>query len=338
MTTLTMSLMHARHGLTISSLRSTVAEAQHFSRSYCRYNSTAHRLVAVPNGAWDTHIHLFEPDRWPYAPKRRYTPAPASLDQYPTSVTGCTSLVIVHASMQGSSPAPLVDILKRHAGKPECKLRGLATLDFDALSDDDLDALHHAGVRGTRFHLMTGTAANTPADIIKRIDAIAPRVARLGWVIDIFCPLASWAGLTGYILKLDNRIKIVADHFGSAYPGDENKPEFQALLHLISERVFVKLAAFERLYDGHPEGVESLTGVAEAIVKAGPDRILYASDWPHTQFSRYRAGKTTAQILTDVEPFRDVSNGAHIEKLRQWIKDDHVWTNMLVNNPKRVFD
>jgi predicted TIM-barrel fold metal-dependent hydrolase len=255
--------------------------------------------IAIPKGAWDTHIHI---------------------------------------SMQDSSPAPLVDVPSRQAGIPERKLRGLATLNFDEHTNDDLGKLHAVGVRGTRLHLMTGTAPNSAADMKKRIEAITPRVAHLNWVIDIFCPLESWAGLTDYLLKLDPRIKIIADHFGSAYPGHQSKAEFQAPLHLIIKRIYIKLAAFERLYHEHSEGIDTLGPIAKAIINAGPDKIMYASDWPHTQFSSFHKHKTREQILTDIEPFRKVPNGLHIEKLRELVKDYVVWRKLWVDNPNRVFE
>ncbi|KIW00517.1 uncharacterized protein PV09_08033 [Verruconis gallopava] len=291
----------------------------------------------IPEGAWDTHIHVFDPQKWPYASNRRYTPAPASLDQYPHRSTGCTNLVIVHASMQGSSPAPLVDALGHKGHIQGQTLRGLATLDFERLTDDDLDRLHAAGVRGTRMHLMTGQADISPDSVSKSIESIAPRLGRLGWVLDLFMPLSTWAGMAEFFSRLDPRIKVVADHFGAARPGDEDKPEFKSFLDLVSERVYVKLAAFERLYGAHPDGVDSLAPVAEAIIKAGPDRIMYASDWPHTQFSSYRRHKTPEEILNDVEPFRHVANEAHIAKLRTWVKKDDVWRKLWVNNPNSVF-
>lgn len=218
--------------------------------------------------------------------------------------------------MQGASPVPLVDALSKESSLPGYTLRGLATLDLDSLTDDDLDQLHAAGVRGTRMHLMTAAAPKSPEVVAKMVEAAALRIARLGWVIDLFCPLEVWAGMTDTIIKLDPRVHVVADHFGSAFPGDEKKLEFQALLHLIEERLYIKLAAAERIYDGNPGGIDSLRAVAGPIIEVGPGRIMYGSDWPHTQMGEYRKGKTEEQKLAEVEPFRDVPNAMHIEKLR----------------------
>lgn len=293
--------------------------------------------IEVPKGGWDTHVHVFDPQKWPYALKRRYTPASASLQEYPDHITGSTSLVIVHASMQGASPAPLVDALSRELSLPGFTLRGLATLDLDSLTNDDLDKLHTAGIRGTRMHLMTAAAPKSSEIVAKMVESAASRIARLGWVIDLFCPLEVWAGMTDTILNLDPRVHVVADHFGSAFPGDERKPEFEALLHLIEERLYVKLAAAERIYHGNPCGIDSLGPIAKAIIEAGPERIMYGSDWPHTQMGEYRKGRTQEQKLTETEPFRDVPNAMHVEKLRAWISDEGTWRKFWIDNPKKVF-
>ena len=55
------------------------------------------------------------------------------MTEYPTSVTGCKNIVIVHSSMQGSSPVALLDTLSKQGsvelGLRDYKLRGPATID-----------------------------------------------------------------------------------------------------------------------------------------------------------------------------------------------------------------
>ena len=294
----------------------------------------------VPPGAWDTHTHVFDPDKFPYAVPRSYTPKAAQISEYPTATTGCKNIVVVHASMQGSSPAPLVDTLNKHKQMPGYTLRGLATIDVNAITDAELDALHAAGVRGARMHEMAwGHGEQRGGEqIIKKVEALASRLARLGWVIGIFCPLPAWAAMADTIRQLDPRVKMVADHFGSTFPGDEKTPEFQTLLALIREkRLFVKISGFERLYHGNAQGIESLTPAAKAIIEAGPDQIVFGSDWPHTQLGVTRKGKTDEQRLNDVEGFREVDDAAHIKKIREWIPDEELWQKFWVANPQRLF-
>jgi predicted TIM-barrel fold metal-dependent hydrolase len=294
----------------------------------------------VPKSAWDTHIHVFDPEKFSYAAKRSYTPQAAAMSEYTSSITGCTGIVVVHASMQGSSPAALVDTLKKEKDLPGFKIRGLATIDVDNITDAELDELHAAGVRGARMHEMAWGHGEQKGgqQIIKKVKALADRLARLGWVIGVFCPLPAWAAMADMIRGLDPRIKIVADHLGSTFPGDEKSPEFQTLLALIREkRLFVKVSGFERLYQGHAGGMDTLEETAKAIIEAGPDQIVFGTDWPHTQLGVTRKGKTDEQRLNEIEGFREVDDEGHIRKLREWIKDDAVWQKLFVTNPERIF-
>jgi predicted TIM-barrel fold metal-dependent hydrolase len=146
------------------------------------------RNSLVPEGAWDTHTHVFDPASFPFPKPRSYTPKPAQIAEYPSDLTGCTAVVIVHASVQGSSPAALVDTLKK-AKATGLTLRGLATIDVNTITDAELDELHAAGVRGARLHEMSWGHGHQAggSQIGKKVQALADRLARLGWVIGIFC-------------------------------------------------------------------------------------------------------------------------------------------------------
>jgi predicted TIM-barrel fold metal-dependent hydrolase len=104
--------------------------------------------LLVPEGVWETHIHTFDPQRFSYAVPRSYTPKAAAIQYYPVSLAGCKNIVIVHAPIQGSSPAPLLDTLSKQKNMPGIRLRGLATIDVNNITDAELDALHEARVRG----------------------------------------------------------------------------------------------------------------------------------------------------------------------------------------------
>ena len=296
----------------------------------------------VPLNAWDNHIHVFDPDNYPYGSNRSYTPKAAQLSEYPKQITGCENIVIVHASVQGSSFEPLLDTLSKEGKSsfPDGKLRGLATIIPQDVDDSQLDKLHAAGVRGARLHKMSwGHGAQSGVeDIINNIKAISSKTARVGWVISIFCPLAAWAAMADDLRQLDPRTKIIADHFGAAFPGSENTVDFRTFLKLIREKkIYVKISAFERLYHGHAKGMDALEPIAKAILDAGPDQVIFGTDWPHTGLGVARQGKNDEQRLNDVEGFRDVPDAEHIRKLQQWITDDEVWHKLFVSNPEKLF-
>lgn len=314
----------------------------------------------IPQGAWDTHIHVFEPDLHPYGLPRSYTPKAAALGEYPFATTGAANIVVVQATVQGHGAGPLLSALDAARAPEQCgTVRGLTTVDPVAASDAELDALHAAGVRGVRMHeVKWGHGDDAGAGAIGgKIKAMAARIARLGWVVDVFTDVATWASLDGLIRnEIDPRVKLVADHCGKPVLGDEQGRDFQVFLGLVRDGyVYVKLSGFERLYHGHEAGIDSLEVAVKELVKAGPERMLFgtgkinrpyqvaylltssAIDWPHTQLGVSRQGKTDEQRLTDVEGFRDVDDALHIRKLRAWIPDEQTWINLWQENPKRIF-
>lgn len=225
---------------------------------------------------------MFEPDRFPYGLPRSYTPKAAALKDYPFSATKATKILVVQATVQGHGPEPLLAALDDSAKPAACAgIRGLTTVDPATASDAELDALHAAGVRGVRLHeVKWGHGDDDGAGAISaKIKEAADRVGRLGWIVDVFTDVKTWASLDRLIRnEIDPRVKLVADHFGKAAPGDEELEEFQVFLNLIRDgHVYVKLSGFERLYHGHESGIDALEPAAKAIIAAGPERILYGS-------------------------------------------------------------
>lgn len=140
------------------------------------------------------------------------------------------------------------------------------------------------------------------------------------------------------IRAMDSRVKMVADHFGGTFPGEEKTADFDTFLELVREkRVWVKVSGFERLYHGHAGKMDVIEPIAKRVIEAGPDRIVFGTDWPHTQLGVARKGKSDRQRLEDVEDFRDVEDRMHIETLRRWIPDDGVWQKLFVTNPMKLF-
>ena len=323
----------------------------------------------VPPDAWDTHIHIFDPESFPYGTPRSYTPKKALLNEYPFETTTCANLVVVQATVQGHSAEPLLATLDGNGKPDQCThIRGICTVDPTTISDGELDALHAAGVRGVRMHEMSwghGTQSGIQA-ISDKIRAAAARVARLCWVIDVFTDVYTWAAMAPMIRNdVDPRVKLIADHMGGAFPGDEKLEDFGVFLGLIRDGLlYVKLSGFERLYHGHSSGMQTLESALKSVVAAGPERILYGSgmslidhprmssrclvhcmslnepilDWPHTQLGVSRKGKTDQQRLNEVEDFRHVEDRLHIETLRNWIAEESTWTRLWCDNPRRLFE
>ncbi|UPL02896.1 hypothetical protein LCI18_013830 [Fusarium solani-melongenae] len=297
----------------------------------------------VPPNAWDTHIHVFEPDKHPYSPTRSYTPAPAPLGSYPHQASGCTNILVVQATVQGKSPAPLVGLLTRigqtvPASKGLC--RGLTVLDLEQTADQELDQLHASGIRGVRMHEVSWGFGHQATDdaVANKIRLTAQRLNRLGWVIDLYLHPQAWAAIVPIIDTLPDATKIIADHWAGFRPGDETSAEFKTLVDLVRRRrIYVKLSAFERQYHGHPDGILSLGPMVRALIETGPDRLMFGSDWPNTALASSREGKSAEERLRSVEEYRQVDHSLHVRQLREWMKDDDTWNKFWVDTPTSLF-
>src|SRR5437764_3502593 len=103
-----------------------------------------------PPGAVDAHCHVFGPgDQFPYAPERKYTPCDAGNDRLYAlrDFLGFSRNVVVQATCHGTDNRAMVDALVHSDGKA----RGVAAVRAD-ISEDELAAMHAAGVRGVRFN------------------------------------------------------------------------------------------------------------------------------------------------------------------------------------------
>src|ERR1700760_4366518 len=103
-------------------------------------------VFRLPDGAVDAHCHVFGPGaEFPFAPERKYTPCDASKAQLFAlrDHLGFARNVIVQATCHGADNRAMVDACIASKGRA----RGVATV-RRSVRDEELQALHAAGVRG----------------------------------------------------------------------------------------------------------------------------------------------------------------------------------------------
>jgi predicted TIM-barrel fold metal-dependent hydrolase len=281
----------------------------------------------VPAGACDCHVHVFGPaDRFAFAPDRRYTPGPASVEDLMAlqRTLNLERVVIVQPSVYGSDNACTIDALRRLGA---CA-RAVAVID-GATSDAALRAMHEAGVRGLRLNLET-TGKHDPVLARELLVQAVARVAPLGWHVQVYTSLAVIAALGETIQSLP--VPLVVDHFGRADAAKGiSQPGFDALVALVkSGKVYVKLSAPYRI-SAQPDYADAAP-IARALIEANPDRMLWGSDWPHP------GGKPGEPRRPEViEPFRPEDDGAALNRLRSWTPDRVRLRKILVENPARLY-
>jgi len=236
-----------------------------------------------PPGAVDAHCHVFGPgDVFPYAPERKYTPCDAGKAQLFAlrDHLGFSRNVIVQATCHGADNRALVDALQASGGLA----RGVATV-RDTVSDEELQQLHAAGVRGVRFNFVRRLVDPKPDAYYH---AIIDRIAPLGWHVVVYFEAADLAERWKFFTSLPTTV--VVDHMGRpdvSQPVDG--PEFQRFVQLMAEHgnVWSKVSCPERLSRVGPPGYADVVPFARHLVECFPDRVLWGTDWPHPNMKEH---------------------------------------------------
>jgi len=268
--------------------------------------------LAAPTGSCDTHFHIFGPaDRFAYQADRSYTPPDASVESYShmCATLGIERHVIIQPSVYGTDNRCTLDAMQRLG--PQC--RAVAVID-ESFTDDDLAALDAAGVRGIRFNLLFlgGTGMESLENLSKRV---APR----GWHVQLLLDGRDLPDLAGRLRNLP--LDIVIDHMGHAPASlGVDHPANRAMLDLVDGgRCWVKLSGAYRI-SAETVPYRDVLPLARALAEAGPERMLWGSDWPHPSI--------TCPMPND---------GDLLDLLADWVPDPAARQKVLVDNPAALY-
>ena len=285
----------------------------------------------LPAYGCDCHVHVFGPfDRFPLDPKRAYTPGPASVEELSALLKrlGLRRVVVVQASPQGDDNACLIDALQRINASGELQARGVAVIS-EQTSDAQLRAMHEAGVRGVRVNLESA-GEHDPEVGRALMSWAADRVAPLQWHVQTYTTLQVIASMADTLMDLP--VPVVIDHFGRATAAKcVQQPGFDKLLALVaSGRAYVKLSAAQRISDlpDHPDAQV----IAQALVAANPQRMLWGTDWPHPG-----AWPGRPRSPDVIEPFHPIDDQRALQRISEWVSAEH-WLALLETNPTRLYD
>jgi predicted TIM-barrel fold metal-dependent hydrolase len=265
----------------------------------------------LPDNACDVHFHVFEPG-YPSVEKPHYTFPDGSLNKYLAlcDYLGIARMVLVQPSYYGTDNRLTIDTLKK-LGR---RARGVVMVEENA-SDSELDAYHAAGVRAIRLDLFA--RASWPREEIQGyITRMLKKTRPRGWHIQFYTPGYVVRDLVPFLGTLED--DFVIDHMGYMLEEDGlTNDDFGKLLKLLEKgRGWLKLSAPYRIAKGR--GYKSVEHLARGIVDARPDRAIWGTDWPH---------------LTDGS--RD--SGELVNLLLDWIPDEKVRRQVLVDNPAKLF-
>lgn len=277
----------------------------------------------LPAGAVDAHCHVFGPGAdFPFAPERKYTPCDASRQQLFAlrDHLGVEKNVVVQATCHGSDNRAMLDALSHSQGRA----RGVATV-RRGVSDQQLQAMHDAGVRGVRFNFVRRLVDFTPKEELMEI---AGRIAKWGWHVVVYFEAVDLPELWDFFTALPTIV--VVDHMGRPdvrQPVDG--PEFELFVRLMREHanVWSKVSCPERLSVSGPKALNGeqnayldVQPFARRIVREFPDRVLWGTDWPHPNLKDHMPDDG---LLVDFIP--------HIAPTTE------LQRKLLVDNPTRLY-
>jgi predicted TIM-barrel fold metal-dependent hydrolase len=262
----------------------------------------------------DTHAHIFQRGL-KLANLRRYAPGyDARLSAYLDMLDGhgIAHGVLVQPSFLGTDNSYLVAGLRASLGR----LRGIAVVDAD-ISPERLREMDAAGVVGIRLNLV---GASTSPDFSSTAwRTLLSHLSEFGWQVEVHREAGRLAPILAPLL--DAGVNVVVDHFGRPDPTlGVDDPGFRFLLQTAaSRRVWVKLSGAYR-NGAHGRGRQvALDAIPLLRTAFGMDRLVWGSDWPHTQFEK------------------TIDYGQTRHALDSWLPDPEERRIVLVDTPRSLF-
>jgi predicted TIM-barrel fold metal-dependent hydrolase len=262
----------------------------------------------LPRGTCDTHFHVFGPQsRYPMDPRRNYTPHECSLDDYRQVMRamGIERGVIVQPSVYGNDNSATLDALRAGGAA----FRAIAVPPA-GVSDNELEEMNRIGVRGIRLNLVNPAMLNTDDGL-----SMLRRMSKHGWHLQVQLDLANKPeALRAICNKVD--VPVVVDHMGKLAPSTR-KHDLTDMLK--SGACWVKLSAPYRV-SAQPSPHPDLTDFVRTLADANPERVLWGSDWPHTEL---HGGTPSATSLAAL--------------VHAWFPDEATRRQVCVTNPARLY-
>ena len=281
----------------------------------------------VPAGACDCHVHVFpDPARFPFFAGRSYTPpvaTAADLLQLQRDLK-LSRVVIVQPSVYGTDNRATLDGIRELGPQ---RARGVAVID-PSTTPAQLEELQQAGIRGVRVNLETAGVVD-PAASGQKLKAAVEQVQARGWHVQTYTRLSIIDALKDQLMQMP--VPLVVDHFGGAR-GElgVSQPGFASLVELVKAgKAYVKISGAYRSSNAAPDFAD-VTPLAQALIAANPDRIVWGTDWPHPNTSLKKAA-------TEISEPVPIDDGLLLNNLAKWAPDAATRRKILVDNPARLY-
>lgn len=260
-------------------------------------------------------MHIIPPDfdEFPLLPTAQYKPKPHTLaDAFKfyrqQSGLGITNprLVLTQVSIYGNDNSALLSGLADLKGNG----RGVVECEPTTVSIEQLQIWWDQGARGVRINLVSVGRSMTEDELQESLQKYVSKLAQhklpdkdKKWVIEMYIPLNLVPVFHKVLPRIhdSDKVRWCLDHFAGlkiatdapnlSASGDVSViTGFSSLLELLTSEslpeVYVKISAAYRMDPEYPspEAMGRLDLIGSELISRAPDRVLWASDWPHTRF------------------------------------------------------
>ena len=268
--------------------------------------------LKLPAGATDTHMHVYLAEV-PPAPGGPPLPGDFRAEQYREMQQrlGLSRVIVVQPNAYQDDNRVTLGAIR--ALSPGAKGVGVVK---PGVTDAEIERLTQGGIVAQRiFQLPWGAVG------FDRMRDVMSRVHPFGWHANIQLDGRELPQWESAIKSLPGRF--VIDHVGKYLePVTPEADAFKSLLRLLDTgRCWVKLSApYETSKTGAPK-YEDVGRLAKALVKHAPERMLWASNWPHPSAPR------------DNPP----DDADLLDLLLDWAPDEAVRSKILVDNAAELY-
>ena len=273
--------------------------------------------IRLPAGSIDTHVHVFE-DRYPLSPGRGYNPPQSSLAdlEHLHDTLGVRRVVFTQPSVYGVDNTAIMDAVGALNAESPGRARAVIACTLD-ISDQQLADFDAAGVRGVRLN--TDNKGGMPFGM-DQIPELVARIAPFGWHVEFLFPGRDILDLMPTFEALTVPMSIAHFAYQPATAGVSARG-FQTLVNLVrTGNTWIKISGANRVSETDLPPYDDVKPMAEALIEAAPDRIMWGTDWPHP--NKYVANPNDGDL---VNAFGD------------WVGDENMRRKIMVDTPAAFY-
>jgi predicted TIM-barrel fold metal-dependent hydrolase len=273
--------------------------------------------VVLPRGSVDTHVHVFE-RRYKLSPGRGYNPPESTLADLKNlhDTLGIERVVFTQPSVYGTDNSAILDGMAALNAKTPNRARCVVAITMD-ISEKELARLDAAGARGVRLN--TDNKGGMPIEL-NQISDLVSKIAPFGWHIEFLFPGKDILDLMPVFGTL--KIPMSIGHFAyQPATAGIGAPGFKALLELMRRgNTWIKISGANRVSATDLPPYDDVKPMAQSLVDAAPDRIMWGTDWPHP--NKYVANPNDGDL---VDAFGD------------WVTNEDIRRKIMVETPARFY-